>query len=165
MGVTTGARRVLTAGDITVQCDEAKPVEFVDVITLQTTEALIKERERTSGVDLSVECINAERAMEATLEKTIPRLMSELECAYGRKKEYASKRSHWEYAEQRRNNYKNSCRVDRSLKIQKVKTEVDERQAAIDKAYADKRKAEDELFKIQNRMRKADEDAQRARAF
>jgi hypothetical protein len=162
MGVTSGTRRpMLTAADVMEKAPEAKAIDFVEVIDVAMVPGLIKEREASHGIDLSEDTINAERAMEATLEKTSPRLIRELEIAQGRKKEYASKRAHWEWAEMLRGREKDAYRVDRSLK--KPKKEADARQAAMDKAFAEKRKASDELMKIQERLRKAEEDERRAR--
>jgi hypothetical protein len=161
MGVTTGRRNVLSASDVRAKEPEAMAVEFVEIIDPMAVEGLIKEREVSTGIDLSEDTINAERAMESTLDKTIPRLHRELTCAYGRKREYASKRVHWEWTEELRGQGKNAGRVDRSLK--KPKQAVDAREAAVDKAVAEKRKAEAKMAKIQDRLRKADQDERAAR--
>jgi hypothetical protein len=162
MGVTTGNRRtVLTAADVRPKAPEAMAVDFVNIVDPMAVDELIKEREALTGVDLKQETIDAERAMDATLDRTIPRLHRELTCAYNRKREYTSKRVHWEWAEELRGQAQNSCRVDRTLK--KSKKPVDAQQAAADKAFAERRKLEAEMVKLQDRMRKAAEDEQRAR--
>jgi len=158
-----GQLTVLTTADARGRLPEPKSeemaVDFVDILHPDAAEELIRERERATGIDLRQETIDAERAMDTT--KTIPRLHRELECAYGRKREFASKRRHWEFAEDKRGQAQNSCRVDRTLK--KPKKPVDAQQVAVDLAVAERRKAEAEMLKIQDRMRKATEDEQRAR--
>ena len=46
--------------------------------------------------------IDVERAMDSTLDKTISRLKRELDVAIKRKSEFASKKRHWEFAEDQR---------------------------------------------------------------
>lgn len=156
-------RTVLTAADVRVDAQgEDMAVDWVTVLHPDEAEKMIKERERVTGLKLDKETIDAERAMDATLDKTIPRLKRELEVAVSRKIEFASKKRHWEFAEDKRGRGMDACRVDRSLK--KPKKAVDAQQAAADEAFAKRRKLEVEMMKLQDRMRKVAEDEQRARA-
>jgi len=163
-GMTRGVgRKVLTAADARAAMPQGEDmaVDWVTVLSPEAAEELIRERERATGLKLDKETIDAERAMDATLDKSIPRLERELDVARKRKREFASKKHHWVFAEDKRGQGRDACRVDRSLK--KPKQAVDAQQATADKAFAEKRKLEAEMMKLQERMRKAADDEQRAR--
>ena len=163
LGVTSGTRRnILSTAELREKVPQPMDIEFVQVVDPRAVEDLIRERGLSCGVDLGEETIAADRMMEATLAKTIPRLHRELEFAYARKKEYASKHVLWEWAEELRGRAKHAAKMDRSLK--KPRKLVDDQQAAVDRAIAEKRKAEAEMARLQERLRKAAEDEQRARA-